>query len=276
MEANPDDVVKAFSCCEAFGAQLAHPMQQKAMRWAGGVRAITTAMRRWPDNMSLQSVCSGASCAMTLWDETNNRAFFEAGLTKLQLDGIKKWGHVTPAHGLWGQNGCLMDFIPEHRIEFAKQGGIELFIELAYKYSNVTDAEIQQSIWDTFTTFCGEPNQQHCVDANILELYIMTMKKHPFTGRVRQEVLQSSRAVATGGPKFRKKLIESDFAEEIVKTITENPTRRAEMSVACGNIFVLLEDEDSSNRKFFVKIGAIEAILNALQLDESTFLTKSQ
>merc|ERR1712087_132127 len=103
-----------------------------------------------------------------------------------------------------------------------------------------------------------------------------TMRTQGETGRDRQEIGQVSRGMVDAYP---KEMMALGWVKEAVKTIVENPTKPQEVSVLCSSLMTLsfnAKGKGVPEGDIYIRDGAIDAMLGAILLDSSKFISKEE
>jgi len=169
--------------------------------------------------------------------------------------------------------GSYMDFIPEHRDEFYRLGGIDLYKEiLQTHYDNPKRVE---GILDAYSTFCGEPNQKRCMEHGMVELMVQVMEDHKHSGRARQECMQCLRPLLLYSDAARGMALQIGLAKQLAGMLHDNKRKIPELALASTGVQLMLSDDHNETRlKAIADAGVLRELLTMIELDESSMLSK--
>lgn len=227
----------------------------------GGLHPLLRAMRRFPDDKDLQLVCAYGVGGLSLFAYDIMSAAGDHGAVELVVELMRKWPD-DPRTQIGGVHGCFMDFSSVNRARWEKAGGMEL--NVAAIRNHYENAEVQFTSWCAFSSGTQEPNQEKFAEIGGIELSVQVMRDHPKSFRVREEVMQSNRAVGMKAAHLRERQVAAGWIEEVATAMKDAPLDMHQQSPGCANL-VILASNNETHRDRAIAAGAVELALEAVK-----------
>jgi len=158
--------------------------------------------------------------------------------------------------------GLLLVRSPENRIRWAAAGGIEANAASIRRLYN--DSSIQYNAWCLFASGTGEPNEVRFHDAGGIELAVQVLRDHMDSLPIREQVLNSMRAISAHSDRLRSAVLASGFVEAAVQASRQTPGELSQQALVCGN-FGNLAEGDEGHREALLAAGAIDVAALAVR-----------
>jgi len=234
---NKPDVAK--SACEVF-AMRGYAESDKGWMLDGGFLNMSVgALKRFPNDKSVQLACAKAVGGMSLFNQKNMQVAGELGAVELVVNIMQRW-RDDPQAQIGGVSGCFMDLSYENRARWAQAGGIAVNIDSARKFYKQPDTVVEATY--AFSSGTQPPNEQRFVDAGGVQLLMDLMQDHGRSKRVREECMQATRPLARHSAGLRAKLVEAGYVPLLVTAMEEATLDKHQLSVACDNLKLLVSN----------------------------------
>lgn len=262
---DPGNRIHTLQACKAIHAKgnMNHA-NKPYLAAAGGIDMIISALRRFHDDKSVLKECIRAlGGGLILYQYDLQEYAGNLGGVELVLDAQRKFKE-DPKMQLGGESGCFHDFSHANRERFQKAGGIEYLIETIDRHFD--NPEVVLNCWFAFSSGTQTPNERHFVEAGGIPAAIKSMTVHAKYSRVREEAMQSLRAVerCAGCGDLQAQLVQAGLIPILVKAAKDVPMDVHTQSPVCANLAHLTSANDTQ-RHMAIEEGAVRLAVKAVE-----------
>lgn len=199
------------------------------------------AMKKFPNEKEVNRDCAMAIGAIAINNAELSSRLGDAGAVEIINNMIRRYMDDGPLQSMdlmmGGMSGCLMGFVRENRIRWAKDGGIELNLKYMRKWYKEPGVVLQAAY--SFSSGAQEPNEELFEQKGVIDDLAKMFMDWRMGYRIREEIMEATRHLAQHSWQIREKMVRANFIQAFKDEFTAVPNEKHRLQLACANLNIL-------------------------------------